>query len=112
MKNHINVSIVCLVVVAIFALFVSCGNRDSSDTPGLTENQQLYVVSVKDLVKSVSVSGNLTYSNIEKMSFPSSGKVVNLISFDSEPLTIKKGELIASLDKEYIAVLERALVQA
>ena len=112
MKNHINVSIVCLVVVAIFALFVSCGNRDSSDTPGLTENQQLYVVSVKDLVKSVSVSGNLTYSNIEKMSFPSSGKVVNLISFDSEPLTIKKGELIASLDKESIAVLERALVQA
>ncbi len=112
MKNYVNILVVCLVIITIFALFVSCRNRDSSATPGLTENQQLYVVSVKDLVKSVSVSGNLTYSNLEKMSFPSSGKVVNLISFDSEPLTIKKGELIASLDKESIAVLERALVQA
>ncbi len=112
MKNYVNILVVCFVIITIFALFVSCRNRDSSETPGLTENQQLYVVSVKDLVKSVSVSGNLTYSNLEKMSFHSSGKVVNLISFDSEPLTIKKGELIASLDKESIAVLERALVQA
>ncbi|MBR48875.1 MAG: hypothetical protein CL734_01450 [Chloroflexi bacterium] len=90
MKNYVNILVVCFVIITIFALFVSCRNRDSSETPGLTENQQLYVVSVKDLVKSVSVSGNLTYSNLEKMSFPSSGKVVNLISFDSEPLTIKK----------------------
>ena len=112
MKKNKNFVALFLLSIYVFMLLVSCRNAGNSETPGLTEDQQLYVVSIKDLVKSVSVSGNLNYSNVEKLSFPSSGKITSLVSDDSNPFNVKSGELIASLDEESIAILEQALIQA
>lgn len=81
-----------------------------SDTGAETGETQLVPVTRGDLVNDVSVTGSLTYKVRETVGFGQQG-VVSEVSV-SEGDAVSEGDVLALLDAETIANLERAVAQA
>ena len=60
---------IVLLIVAGVGVFHFTNDRGGLKTPS-DEEQQVFVVSHRDIVKSVSLSGNLKYGSTEKLYFP------------------------------------------
>ena len=79
--------LIALLIVASIGVFYFTNNRGISKA--LTdEEQQVFVVSRRDIVKSVSLSGNLKYQGTEKLYFPVQGTV--------DTIFVEKGEKISA----------------
>ncbi len=101
--------VIVLVVVAVGA-FVLFRNATSSDTPGLEEDQQLVAVRRGDLVNEISVSGSVSFPERENLTFGSKGVVAEVLVKEGE--RVSAGDIIARLDAETIARLEREVTEA
>ena len=99
-------ALIALLIVAGIGVFYFTNNRGISKA--LTdEEQQVFVVSRRDIVKSVSLSGNLKYQSTEKLYFPVQGTVDTLFVEKGEK--ISAGKKIASLHREDISLIEKKL---
>ena len=99
-------ALIALLIVAGIGVFYFTNNRGISKA--LTdEEQQVFVVSRRDIVKSVSLSGNLKYQSTEKLYFPIQGTVDTLFVEKGEK--ISAGKKIASLHREDISLIEKRL---
>ena len=99
-------TLIALLIVAGIGVFYFTNNRGISKA--LTdEEQQVFVVSRRDIVKSVSLSGNLKYQRTEKLYFPVQGTVDTLFVEKGEK--ISAGKKIASLHREDISLIEKRL---
>ena len=104
-KIWLFASIVLLTVAGI-GVFYFTNNRGGTKAP-TDEEQQVFVVSHRDIVKSVSLSGNLKYGSTEKLYFPTEGTVDTLFVEKGEK--ISTGKKIASLHREDISLIEKRL---
>ena len=86
--NHKKLSVVIIVPLIIIAYLVLPKNSK----PILTES-----VSLKTIIKTVSVTGDVDSQNIANLAFPASGKLVYLGAKEGD--MVKKGQAIASLDR-------------
>ena len=82
---------------------------DSSGNTSISENEQLIPVSRGDLVTDVSVSGELTYPIRESLGFGTTGKVSQVLVEEGQSVTL--GQLLAALDEETIAALNKIVAQ-
>ena len=71
---------------------------------------QLVPVRLGDLVNDVSVTGSLTYTTRETLTFGQQGFVSEVSVSEGDP--VSSGDALAVLDKETVANLERAIAQA
>lgn len=86
-------------------LFLDLKDNSSSN---LQDNEQAYSVSRNNLVKSISISGNLEYGSIDQIRL-SSGTVGAV--YVEEGDRVSKGDLLVSLDEQSIALLRKHLAQ-
>ncbi|MFL2783578.1 MAG: hypothetical protein ACJ0BL_00915 [Dehalococcoidia bacterium] len=114
LKNKYKVA---LLVVSIIVL-VSVGGTflfnkgDDSSVSVIQEDEQLYVVSNDDLVRSVSSSGHLSYGQAKDVHFQFAGTIQSINFPGTDPVHIRKGELIAEIDTNTIARLNLIHKQA
>lgn len=101
--------VIVLVVVILGALFV-IRNATSSDTTELEEDQQVVAVRRGDLVNEISVSGSVSFPERENMTFGTQGVVAEVLVKEGE--RVSAGDVIARLDAETIARLEREVTEA
>ena len=76
----------------------------------LDDDYQLIPVRRGDLVNDVSVNGSLVYSIRESLRFSTQGTVENLLVEEGEQ--VETGQILAKLDMETEARLEKAIIQA
>ena len=101
--------VIGLLVVIGVALFV-IRNSASTDVSELEEDQQLVAVRRGDLVNEISVSGSVSFPERENMTFGSKGVVAEVLVKEGE--RVSAGDVIARLDAETIARLEREVTEA
>jgi multidrug efflux pump subunit AcrA (membrane-fusion protein) len=103
---------ILLVVLAGAAagVILGFGFVDFSKGEGLTEKQTVIPAQVGDLVKQVSVSGNLIYPETETLTFGTSGTVGKVLVEKGQQ--VKKDQPLAELDAATIANLQKAVAQA
>ena len=82
--------------------------READD--GLTEEQQLIPVQRGDLVNAVSISGSLTYSERETLTFGSQGTLGRIAVEEGQ--VVSANEVLATLDDASIGSLEKAVAEA
>ncbi len=114
LKNKYKVA---LLVVTIIVLVSVGGNfffnkGDDSSVSVLQEDEQLYVVSNDDLVRSVSSSGHLNYGQANDVHFQFAGTIKSNNFPGTDPVHIRKGELIAEIDANTVARLDLIHKQA
>ena len=106
----------CLIVVTVVAAVVYIFNpfglnpfaSDQSD--GLAPTERLIPVGIDSLTTEISINGGITFSNKEDLTFGSSGFVDEI--FVSEGEIVSAGQLLARLDPESVANLQRAIAEA
>ncbi len=81
-----------------------------SGQSGLEEGEQLIPVTRGDLVNEVSINGSLSYPNREALSFGMQGTVEEVLVEEGE--RVEEGQVLARLDGETVASLEKAVAQA
>ena len=101
--------VIVLVVIAVGA-FLIFRNATSSDSAELEEDQQLVAVRRGDLVNEISVSGSVSFPERENLTFGSQGVVAEVLVKEGE--RVSAGDVIARLDAETIARLEREVTEA
>ena len=101
--------VIGLVVVVGVVLFV-IRNATSSDSAELEEDQQLVAVRRGDLVNEISVTGSVSFPERENLTFGSKGVVAEVLVKEGE--RVSAGDVIARLDAETIARLEREVTEA
>lgn len=101
--------VIVLVVIAVGA-FVIYRNATSPETAELEEDQQLVAVRRGDLVNEISVSGSVSFPERENLTFGSQGVVAEVLVKEGE--RVSAGDVIAKLDAETIARLEREVTEA
>ena len=99
-------ALIALLIVAGIGVFYFTYNKGISKAL-IDEEQQVFVVSRRDIMKSVSLSGNLKYQSTEKLYFPIQGTVDTLFVEKGEK--ISAGKKIASLHREDISLIEKRL---
>ena len=114
LKNKYRVALLLvtiIVLVSVGSIFFF-NNGDDSSVSVLQEVEQLYVVSNDDLVRSVSSSGHLSYGQVRDVHFQFAGTIGSISFPGTDPVHIKKGELIAEIDENTIAKLDLIYKQA
>ena len=114
LKNKYRVALLVvtiIVLVSIGGIFFFNNGEDSSVSV-LQEDEQLYVVSNDDLVRSVSSSGHLSYGQARDVHFQFAGTIRSINFPGTDPVHIRKGELIAEIDENTIAKLDLIYKQA
>ncbi len=110
LKRWHFVTLVVVVVVIVAGAFVVFRNASGTDSGELAEDQQLVAVRRGDLVNEISVSGSVSFPERENMTFGSKGVVAEVLVKEGE--RVSKGDVIARLDAETIARLEREVTEA
>ena len=103
------VLVIGLVVIVGIALLV-IRNATSSDSSDLEEDQQVVAVRRGDLVNEISVSGSVSFPERENLTFGSKGVVSEVLVKEGE--RVSAGDVVARLDAETIARLEREVTEA
>ena len=96
-----------LVILGVAVFYLTYGREKPNETTG--EEQQPFIVSRRDIVKSVSLSGNLKYGSTEKLFFPVQGTVATLFAEKGE--NVGASEKIASLHGEDISLITKRLTE-
>ena len=106
----------CLIVVTVVAAVVYIFNPfglnpfASDESDGLAPTERLIPVRIDSLTTEISINGGITFSNKEDLTFGSSGFVDEI--FVSEGEIVSAGQLLARLDPESVANLQRAIAEA
>ncbi|MBI2872216.1 MAG: efflux RND transporter periplasmic adaptor subunit [Chloroflexi bacterium] len=90
--------------------YVVYARVSGSGQDSLGKDRQLVPVSRGALVNQVSTSGSLVFASRATLTFGSQGTVDNVLVQEGQQ--VKKGQVLASLDKATIASLEKAVAQA
>ena len=101
------VAVLAIIAAGAFAIYRSTSNSGSLE---LEEDQQIVAVRRGDLVNEVSISGRIIFPYRENMAFGSKGVVAEVLVREGE--RVSKGDLIARLDTETVARLEREVAEA
>ena len=101
------IGVVALAAVGTYLGFEAVTSEETAD---LEEDQRLVAVQRGDLVNEVSVNGTLVYTNSETLSFGAEGTVAEVSVEEGQ--RVRAGDVLARLDSETIAELERKAVQA
>ena len=104
------VGLVAVVALAATGTYVGFTMATAEETLDLGEDQRLVSVQRGDLVNEVSVNGSLVYANSDTLSFGADGTVADVVVEEGQ--RVQAGEVLARLDSETIAELERKIVQA
>ena len=104
------VVLVAVVALAAGGTYFGFTMVTSEETSDLGEDQRLVAVERGDLVNQISVNGSLVYANRDSLSFGTDGTVANVSVEEGQ--RVQAGAVLARLDSETIAVLERKVVQA
>ena len=102
--------LVGIVVIAAIGGYVGYTQLTAEDSSDLGEGQRLVAVQRGDFVNEVSVSGSLEYKDRDSLSFGTAGTVAEVAVEVGQ--RVPAGFVLARLDSETIAELERAAVQA
>ena len=102
--------LVGIVAVAAVGCYVGYTRLTSEESTDLGEDQRLVAVQRGDFINEVSVSGSLEYKDRDSLSFGTAGTVAEVAVEVGQ--RVQAGGLLARLDSETIAELERAAVQA
>ena len=102
--------LVGIVVVAAVGGYVGYSRLTAEESTDLGEDQRLVAVRRGDFVNEVSVSGSLEYKDRDSLSFGTAGTVAEVAVEAGQ--RVRAGDVLARLDSETIAELERAAVQA
>ncbi len=106
-----QVALLAVIVAATGgAMFAAYSLATGSPSDATAENQQLIPVQRGDLVNDVSINGQLVYANRETLRFKAQGTVEELSVGEGE--RVDAGQVLAGLDAETIAGLEKAVAQA
>ena len=101
-------AVVGLLVIAGIAIVVY--SRMNAPETGVADDQQLVSVRRGDLIDQVSVSGTVSFPERENMTFGSDGVVEDVLV--TEGKRVSAGDVIATLDAETVARLEREVTEA
>ena len=102
--------LVGIVAVAAVGGYFGYTQWTAEESTDLGEDQRLVAVRRGDFVNEVSVSGSLEYKDRDSLSFGTAGTVAEVAVEVGQ--RVPAGFVLASLDSETIAELERAAVQA
>ena len=102
--------LVAIVVIAAVGGYFGYTQWTAEESTDLGEDQRLVAVRRGDFVNEVSVSGSLEYKDRDSLSFGTAGTVAEVAVEAGQ--RIPSGFVLARLDSETIAELERAAVQA
>ncbi len=102
--------LVGIVVIAGVGGYFGYTQWTGEESTGLGEGQRLVAVQRGDFVNDVSVSGSLEYKDRDSLSFGTAGTVAEVAVEVGQ--RVQAGLVLARLDSETIAELERAAVQA
>ncbi len=106
-----KVALVFVLLVIAIGAFVVYRTATSSDTPDiLEEDQQFVAVRRGDLVSEISVSGSVSFPERQNLTFGSQGVVAEVLVKEGQ--RVSAGDVIARLDAETIARLEREVTEA
>ncbi len=108
-RRHFAVLAIVLVVV-IAGAFVALRGPSGSESALLEEDQQLIPVRRGDLVDAITVTGSVSFPDRENMTFGSDGVVEEVLVKEGQ--RVSAGDLIATLDAETVAMLEREVTDA
>ena len=108
-RRQIVVAVVALVIVTAGAFVVLRGSSGPESTL-LDEDQQLIPVRRGDLVDAITVTGSVSFPERENMTFGSDGVVEDVMVKEGQ--RVSAGDLIATLDAETVARLEREVTDA
>ena len=108
-RRHFLILGIVLVVVTAGALVVLRGQSGSGSAP-LEEDQQLIPVRRGDLVDAITVTGSVGFPDRENMTFGSDGVVEDVLVKEGQ--RVSAGDLIATLDAETVARLDREVTDA
>ena len=110
LKRWRIVALIAVLVVIAGGAFVVYGNITGTESGELEEDQQLVAVRRGDLINEISVSGSVSFPERENMTFGSKGVVAEVLVKEGE--RVSAGDVIARLDAETIARLEREVTEA
>ena len=102
--------LVAIVVAAAVGGYFGYTRLTAEESTDLGEDQRLVAVQRGDFVNEVSVSGSLEYKDRDSLSFGTAGTVAEVAVEVGQ--RVPAGFVLARLDSETIAELERAAVQA
>ena len=102
--------VLVLVVGTAGAVYVGYTYVSEPETEVLGVDQQLIPVQRGDLVNDVSVNGSLAYPTLESLRFTAQGTVEDLVVEEGQ--RVEEGQVLARLDAETEARLEKAVAQA
>ena len=104
--------VIAAIVAALIIAFLALGVflRANAPDTGVAEDQQLVAVRRGDLIDQVSVSGTVSFPERENMTFGSDGVIEDVLV--AEGKRVSAGDVIATLDAETVARLEREVTEA
>ena len=103
-------TLLAIVVAAAVGGYFGYTRLTAEESTDLGEDQRLVAVQRGDFVNEVSVSGSLEYKDRDSLSFGTAGTVAEVAVEVGQ--RVPAGFVLARLDSETIAELERAAVQA
>ena len=110
LKRWRIVALILVLVVIAGGAFVVYRNATGTESGELEEDQQLVAVRRGDLVNEISISGSISFPERENMTFGSKGVVAEVLVKEGE--RVSAGDVIARLDAETVARLEREVTEA
>ena len=99
-----------VLVIATVGAFVVLRGPSGSESTLLEEDQQLIPVRRGDLVDAITVTGSVSFPERENVTFGSDGVVEEVLVKEGQ--RVSAGDLIATLDAETVARLEREVTDA
>ena len=108
-RRRVVALVIVLVIVTAGAFVVLRGTSDP-ESGLLQEGQQLIPVRRGDLVDAIKVTGSVSFPGRENMTFGSDGVVENVLVKEGQ--RVEAGDLVATLDAETVARLEREVTDA
>ena len=110
LKRRQIIVLAAVVAVALGSTFGVFAVASESDQQRLEEDQRLVTVRFGNLVREVSVNGNIVFSNKEALSFGSSGTVAEVLVSDGQE--VAEGQPLVRLDVESTSALRLGVAQA
>ena len=103
-------TLIAVLIIAAVATYVVYTSVTGTDSIKLTEEQQLIPIQRGDLIDQISISGSVNFPERENITFGSDGVVSDVLVSEGE--RVLAGDVVAILDAETVASLERAVVEA
>ncbi len=104
-----------LIVLVVFGgatvgTYYAAGLIDTTSSTAISEDEQLVPARLGDLTNVVSTDGSITFPVVESVEFESQGQVGEVLVVEGD--TVTSGQVIARLDAESVAALEKRVADA